>query len=372
MHPTAKRVAFMREMPANQTPVAARDVRRYALVTEGGNMRVILHTDNTLPLPIEPLCKMLNSICKEIEFIAGSEKLRIDVPQILSESIYLCLPKRLLEEAKVYDLAFLSTNVPYENNYFCEIDWNPKILSFNSWNMYTDLPVTNGLFYFIAKILAGVLKVGEMHEENSGCLNDFLWDKRGVDVGMRAAFICGRCRTNYVGKPELLRDIENILNLLSSASRSGKDVLSLEPVSISPQDISFDVFLCHNSEDKELIREINKALQSAGVITWLDEEQLKPGQLWQAELEEQIGKIKNACVFVGKNSRGPWQDFEIRAFLNEFVNRGGAVIPVILPDASEIPNLPIFLKQMMWVDLRKDYEKSLLKLIGALHPRASA
>jgi hypothetical protein len=160
--------------------------------------------------------------------------------------------------------------------------------------------------------------------------------------------------------------------LLSSASRSGKDVLSLEPVSISPQDITFDVFLCHNSEDKELIREINKALQSAGVITWLDEEQLKPGQLWQAELEEQIGKIKNACVFVGKNSRGPWQDFEIRAFLNEFVNRGGAVIPVILPDASEIPHLPIFLKQMMWVDLRKDYEKSLLKLIGALHPRASA
>jgi SAM-dependent methyltransferase len=238
--------------------------------------------------------------------------------------------------------------------------------------MYTDLPVTNGLFFFIAKILADVLEVGETHSENSGCLNDFLSDKRGVDVGMRAAFICGRCRTNYAGKLELLRDIENILNLLSNASRSSKDVLSIEPISISPKDISFDVFLCHNSDDKELIREINKALQSGGVVTWLDEEQLRPGQLWQAELEKQIGKIRNACVFVGKNNRGPWQDFEIRAFLNEFVNRGGAVIPVILPDASEIPDLPIFLKQMMWVDLRKDYDKSLLKLIGAFHSQASA
>jgi hypothetical protein len=235
--------------------------------------------------------------------------------------------------------------------------------------MYTDLPVTNGLFYFIAKILADVLEIGETHDENIGCLNYFLWDKRGVDVGMRAAFICGRCQAKYAGKPGLLEDIENILNSLSNASRSSKDVLTIEPISVDIKESAFDVFLCHNSEDKQLIREINKALQSAGIATWLDEEQLQPGQLWQTELEKQIGNIKNACVFVGKNSSGPWQDFEIRAFLSEFVNRGCAVIPVILPDASEIPSLPIFLKQMMWVDLRKDYDKSFLKLIGALHPR---
>jgi hypothetical protein len=88
--------------------------------------------------------------------------------------------------------------------------------------------------------------------------------------------------------------------------------------------------------------------------------------LWQAELENQIGKVKNACVFVGANGRGPWQDMEIRAFLSEFVNRGSSVIPVILPGAPEIPNLPIFLKQMTWVDLRRDYDNEILKLIAAL------
>ena len=38
---------------------------------------------------------------------------------------------------------------------------------------------------------------------------------------------------------------------------------------------------------------------------WLDEWKLRPGLPWQPLLEEQIGKIKSAAVFVGKNGRGP-------------------------------------------------------------------
>jgi len=329
-------------------------------------MRIVLYTDNTLPLSIAPLCKLLNSICKEIEFSPGVERLRIEVPQILFETIYTSLPKRLLKEAKGYDFAVMATSVPYENNYFFEATGNLMLVSFSSWNLYTDLPVTNGFVYFIATILASLLGIDEMHYQNTGCISDFLQDKTGVDVGMRAAFICGKCRDMYTGEPALLQDVESILNMLSTTSRSNKDVLSIEPVNVDSGESSFDVFLCHNSEDKPQVREVNKALQAAGIVTWFDEEQLSPGMLWQAELENQIGKVKNACVFVGANGRGPWQDMEIRAFLSEFVNRGSSVIPVILPDAPEIPNLPIFLKQMTWVDLRRDYDNEILKLVAAL------
>jgi len=43
---------------------------------------------------------------------------------------------------------------------------------------------------------------------------------------------------------------------------------------------------------------------------------------------------------------------EIRACLEEFVERGMPVIPVLLPGASDQPELPSFLSQFHWVDLR--------------------
>lgn len=329
-------------------------------------MNIALYTDNTLPITLEPICKLLNSLFKEIKFVVGKERLRIDVPHISVPSIYDNLPKRLLEEAAKYDYVIMCTNVPYENNYYFEGHSNFVLISFNGWNLYTDLPITNGFIYFITSILTDVLDIGDTHHQNIGCVNDYWWDKRGVDVGMRAAFICGKCRDKYTGDPQHLQDIQNTLDLISTASRSGNDVLNIQPANVNSTESTFDVFLCHNSEDKPAVREINTKLQSAGVATWLDEEQLPPGLPWQPELEKQIGTIRNACVFVGKNGRGPWQDIELRAFINEFANRGCPVIPVILPDATEVPDLPLFLRQMTWIDLRRNYHKNFSRLISAL------
>ena len=128
----------------------------------------------------------------------------------------------------------------------------------------------------------------------------------------------------------------------------------------------YHTFLSHNSEDKSEIRDIVKNLKVAGVKTWFDEEQLTPGQIWQVELEECIEDIRAAAVFVGQSGVGPWQDFEMRAFITEFAERGCPVIPVILPGAGTIPKLPIFLKQFMWIDMRESEEKGILKILAAL------
>ena len=108
----------------------------------------------------------------------------------------------------------------------------------------------------------------------------------------------------------------------------------------------FDVFLCHNVEDKAAVKKIGEQLQEQGILPWLDEWELRPGLPWQRILGEQIGQIKSAAVFVGKSGIGPWQQFELEAFLREFVERKCPVIPVLLPDAPLQPQLPIFLKGM--------------------------
>ncbi|MBD2521267.1 GUN4 domain-containing protein [Nostoc sp. FACHB-133] len=118
----------------------------------------------------------------------------------------------------------------------------------------------------------------------------------------------------------------------------------------------FDVFLCHNSKDKPEVIEIAHELIRQGIKPWLDRWALRPGLDWQSSLEEQIENIKSAAVFVGSSGLGPWQNKEMKAFLNEFVERGCPVIPVLLGNTPQQPKLPIFLRGHTWVDFRTDAE----------------
>jgi hypothetical protein len=126
----------------------------------------------------------------------------------------------------------------------------------------------------------------------------------------------------------------------------------VEPT-LRPSLDEFDVFLCHNSADKAKVKAIGKQLIAEGLSPWLDEWNLIPGRPWQRALEAVIPKIKSAAVFVGENGIGPWMNMELDAFLREFVRRGCPVIPVILPQAKQVPTLPIFLQALHWVDFRK-------------------
>jgi TIR domain len=131
----------------------------------------------------------------------------------------------------------------------------------------------------------------------------------------------------------------------------------------------FDVFLCHNSQDKAEIRRIGRLLKAKGLRPWLDEWELPPGQRWQPLLEQQIERIGAAAVFVGPSGAGPWQQMEIDALLQEFVKRGCPVIPVILEQCEEAPELPLFLKTLTWVDFRAAEPDPLKRLIWGITRR---
>ena len=118
-------------------------------------------------------------------------------------------------------------------------------------------------------------------------------------------------------------------------------------------DQPFDVFLCHNNEDKPAVIKIAQQLQRNNIKPWLDSWELRPGFPWQRALEEQISQIRSAAIFIGSNGIGPWQNQEIDAFLREFVRRKCPVIPIMLSNAPSRPTLPVFLNAMTWVDFRQ-------------------
>jgi hypothetical protein len=128
----------------------------------------------------------------------------------------------------------------------------------------------------------------------------------------------------------------------------------------------FDVFLCHNSEDKPAVRDIAQQLVKKGIKPWLDEREIRPGTSWQTALEQQIGFIRSAAVFVGDSGIGPWQLPEIQAFLNQFVKRACPVIPVVLGSAKSTPKLPLLLENLHWVDFRVTHLDPIKQLIWGI------
>lgn len=129
----------------------------------------------------------------------------------------------------------------------------------------------------------------------------------------------------------------------------------------------FDVFLCHNNVDKPAVKEVATKLLERGILPWLDEWEVPPFARWQDELEKVIASVKSVAVFVGPSSdRGPWQDMEIHAALQEFVERNIRIGLVLLPGATKKGRLPLFLKPFNWIDFNTQDPDPLTQLIWGI------
>jgi GTPase SAR1 family protein len=126
----------------------------------------------------------------------------------------------------------------------------------------------------------------------------------------------------------------------------------------------YDVFISYHWPDRDAVRSLAERLRSRGLRPWMDERQLRPGVLWQPEVEEIIGRVPAAAVVIG-TQRGPWQNREIYAFIQQSVDRGCAIVPVLLPEA-DTAGLPIFLQGLTWVNLAVDQPDPIGQLVWGI------
>lgn len=122
----------------------------------------------------------------------------------------------------------------------------------------------------------------------------------------------------------------------------------------------YDVFLSYNTLDKQAARRLAKKLRDRNVRVWFDEWELPPGKTWQDVLEKALTSAKSAIVAVGKYGVGRWESREIEVLLDEHSKRGVPIIPVVLPGTTQWPDLPAFLRQFVWVDLRTGLRREAL------------
>ncbi len=62
------------------------------------------------------------------------------------------------------------------------------------------------------------------------------------------------------------------------------------------------------AQDSENARELARQLREAGMNIWLDIDDLKPGDLWQARLEEALQAATAFLVYVGESGVKGWID----------------------------------------------------------------
>jgi hypothetical protein len=326
------------------------------IIVQEKEMKITIYAEQSLNIDIQCIAENVMRLAPEINVVKGNAPFAIEDYFVSYPTSYKLLSKAIIHESANSDFIILFTNHPYDNNFFWEELDKKAIISLSGWDHLTSIPPNNGAVFFICAILMEAFDIGIRHDENTGCINDFWMDKTGVDLGMRSGSVCSKCHAHFQkhGKnayATILSQIQMILNDIGTASRTDMDICEYWRLRTIAD--NFDVFLCHNSRDKDTVRDMNRKLRANNIRTWFDEEQLPPGRLWQELLEQQISQIKTVAIFVGESGLGPWQDIEIRAFLSEFVRRRCPVIPVILPDCTAVPELPLFLKQFTWVDFRR-------------------
>ncbi|HSS49320.1 MAG TPA: toll/interleukin-1 receptor domain-containing protein, partial [Thermoanaerobaculia bacterium] len=132
----------------------------------------------------------------------------------------------------------------------------------------------------------------------------------------------------------------------------------------------YDVFLCHNHNDKKAVREVAMCLREYGIVPWLDDWVLNQGT-WVDALEGALKEVGCVAVFAGPNGAGPWQELEIRLSLDLSAQQGLRVIPVVLKGVEGDPPWTTgFLRQFQRVDFRKQAPDPVLQLVEMIRGSA--
>ena len=124
------------------------------------------------------------------------------------------------------------------------------------------------------------------------------------------------------------------------------------------------VFLAYSRKDSEVMRRLRSDLATAGIVAWIDQENLEPGTpVWQRAIETAIRLTQCVVVILSPDAKvSDWVNIEIT-----FARRIGRRVFPVLARGDEADAVPLLLETTNHVDIRTNYAGIVQgKLIPAL------
>ncbi len=125
----------------------------------------------------------------------------------------------------------------------------------------------------------------------------------------------------------------------------------------------YDVFLSHNSKDKDSVRAIAQKLHESGLNVWFDEWLIKPGDDIYLKIEKGLAESKTLILCLSSNAlNSDWVALERSTVLfRDPTNSGRRFIPLLIQDCD----LPDTLKRYRYIDYRNAMAASFNELLAA-------
>jgi hypothetical protein len=229
---------------------------------------------NELDLPVDYLVERLNNLTES--WIFSPKAITVNAtPPLTKPGTFKAFTQAYLEKfGKAYlqkDLIVYLTDAPFRNGFFYDEMFEEAkritIISLANWNEYTTLPPVNGALHFFNMTIAEHIDDSFRHYQNTGCIYDFLTDKRGVENAMKKGEICETCRNRILAKAKTadrvlaLKNLNTILRELSTASSAEMSIVDHWQSSITVAKAKRSELNFRNEIMREDLRAIRKHLE---------------------------------------------------------------------------------------------------------------
>ncbi|HEY6345851.1 MAG TPA: toll/interleukin-1 receptor domain-containing protein [Bryobacteraceae bacterium] len=122
-------------------------------------------------------------------------------------------------------------------------------------------------------------------------------------------------------------------------------------------------FFSYSREDSEFALKLAKDLRQQGAAVWLDQLDIKPGELWDRAVEQGLASCQKMVLILSPNSVDSTNVMDEVSFA---LDEHKTVIPVLYRDCK----IPFRLRRLEYVDVRTDYEGGLHKLLQVVSATA--
>lgn len=126
-----------------------------------------------------------------------------------------------------------------------------------------------------------------------------------------------------------------------------------------------DIFISHSSRDKPAAMQLSNTLNFCGVDVWLDDWELEVGQSLTDELAKAMDESRFIAILITANYNNTvWTKTEYKKALAREQKEGRTVmLPLIVGEAE----IPAFIEDKIYIDLRQNYFTGIVKLVGMIH-----